>query len=807
MTLPSALAPLEAYPRWVAARTRPDPNRPGKTIKEPLDWRTGHLCNPLDPANQTTYANVKASGYLVGFVFTAADRFFLHDIDGAWDGTAWSATAQEICNLFPEAAVEVSQSGTGLHIIGRYTGPAPTHSKKNVALGLELYTDKRFMLLGRPEGARGSAAADCTIALAGLVNRYFTPTPTAAEVQGWTDGPQEGGGLTDDDDELIVIMRGMCSTAAMFGSKASFNDLYTANADALAIAFPDNSSQQRPYDESSADLALANHLAFGTAKDCERIERLMWRSELRRDKWDRPDYLKRTILKACQEVNGVARPFGTGGAEAAAPDDVEPVDLWRRYDPPELPKGLLPLVIERFAFATGHIMGADPAGLAMAALAVCASAISDDIVVRVKRHDTWTEAARLWVGLVGQPSTKKSPIMNAAGGPLRRLDHEKAKLYERLLAEHQAIDAKERKVLPRPKQERFILSDTTVEAAQEVLKDSPNGVLLFHDELSGWFGSMEKYGSGKGAQADRAFWLQAFNGGPYSVNRVGRGAVYIQNLSASLLGAIQPEPIRRIAAEAVDDGLLQRLIPVILTPAHIGSDEASGAERVEYERLVVSLSALRPGPSGIGQKCPAQVQFDDAALVVRERLEREHHELIRALEVISPKLASHFGKYDGIFARLCLLWHCIEHTGHPHLPTEIGVGVAARVAAFMEHFVRASAIAFYSGILGFSDEFETLMGIASLIVADKLSEVDARTVQKSTQSMRSFSADEVRKLLERLESLGWLSSLDTRPRGTAPRWTVNPAVHSLYEERGRLEKARRSAARDAIQLALGSRRR
>ena len=53
---------------------------------------------------------------------------------------------------------------------------------------------------------------------------------------------------------------------------------------------------------------------------------------------------------------------------------------------------------------------------------------------------------------------------------------------------------------------------------------------------------------------DRGFWLQAFNGGPYIVDRISRKSGLIPNLSVSLLGGIQPEPLRRIADEAVDDG-------------------------------------------------------------------------------------------------------------------------------------------------------------------------------------------------------------------------------------------------------------
>jgi hypothetical protein len=42
---------------------------------------------------------------------------------------------------------------------------------------------------------------------------------------------------------------------------------------------------------------------------------------------------------------------------------VEPVDLWGKFDPPTLPRGLLPKVIEDFAFDQGRTMGADEAGL------------------------------------------------------------------------------------------------------------------------------------------------------------------------------------------------------------------------------------------------------------------------------------------------------------------------------------------------------------------------------------------------------------------------------------------------------------
>src|SRR5690606_657159 len=146
----------------------------------------------------------------------------------------------------------------------------------------------------------------------------------------------------------------------------------------------------------------------------------------------------------------------------------------------------------------------DPAGLAMAALAVSAAAITDDIKVQVKRHDpTWRERAGAWVALVGSPSMKKTPIISAAVRPLRKIDANLMRTYSEALAKYEAIPPKDRKAAQRPKQERRIIADATIEAAQEVLRDTPRGVLSVQDELSGWFGTMDKYAPGKGAMADR----------------------------------------------------------------------------------------------------------------------------------------------------------------------------------------------------------------------------------------------------------------------------------------------------------------
>jgi primase-polymerase (primpol)-like protein len=172
----------------------------------------------------------------------------------------------------------------------------PLHGCKNLALGIELYTERRFIALGRAESAMGDAATDCTLALQCAIVLYFLPESAQAPAQEWTNVPCPKWCGPSDDDLLIERAIRSRSAIAAFGNKASFADLWNANGPVLARAYPDSGG--REYDASSADAALAQHLAFWTGKDCERIRRMMERSALVRDKWRREDYLPRTILGA-----------------------------------------------------------------------------------------------------------------------------------------------------------------------------------------------------------------------------------------------------------------------------------------------------------------------------------------------------------------------------------------------------------------------------------------------------------------------------------------------------------------------------
>ena len=278
-------------------------------------------------------------------------------------------------------------------------------------------------------------------------------------------------------------------------------------------------------------------------------------------------------------------------------------------------------------------------------------------------------------------------------------------------------------------------------------------------------------------------------------------------MSVSLLGGIQPEVIRRLASESYDDGLLQRMLLIVLPPAEIGNDnEGSGAG---YAGLVERLTKLKPPLSGSWNDAHDGVlRFDNQAQGIRREMEIAHHGLER-IESVSPKLAAHFGKYNGLFGRLCVIFHCIEHAfdwkkdplrdeHSSYIPEFVTGETAGRVARFMREFVLPHAIAFYSGVLGLSNDHDRLTAVAGYILAHKVERLSNRDIQRGCRSMRKLERRDTEAVFEQLEALGWLTRTPG-PRLTVPsHWDVNPRVHQKFTERAKAEAERRKRERAMI---------
>jgi Protein of unknown function (DUF3987)/Primase C terminal 2 (PriCT-2) len=479
---------------------------------------------------------------------------------------------------------------------------------------------------------------------------------------------------------------------------------------------------------------------------------------------------------------------------------IEPYNFWPDAGLLAMPEGLLPQRIETYARSASIVVGADEGGFAMAALTIVAGSIDDAIKLQVLPYSKWLERARLWTALVGDPSTKKTPIISTTCEALEKEDAHLWRVYQAQREFWNVLPKADKARTPPPVRQRYIVGDATVEALQEAFKHTERGLLGLHDELGGWFAQMDRYSANNQGSADRSFMLKAYNGGRCPIDRIGRGESLLENVSLTVLGGIQPEVLNKFAG-GVDDGLIQRLTPIMLRPGWPPqTDQTASAALSDFNALIPQILALRPPQGGC-------LRFDDGAQAIRDTLAQEHDTMSLAFAGVNKKLSTALAKQDAVFARLCIVWHCVEHAdnkqGLPELVTE---DTARRVAAFMDNFTRPHLFDFYETVLKLPEEYERLASIAGYILTKKLKVLANWRMQAAVRSLRKLTSKDITPVLETMEALGWLGR--TRSRfGAPPTWAVNPAVHDgRFAEQGEKETKRREEVSELIKKAASKRR-
>ena len=228
-----------------------------------------------------------------------------------------------------------------------------------------------------------------------------------------------------------------------------------------------------------------------------------------------------------------------------------------------------------------------------------------------------------------------------------------------------------------------------------------------------------------------------------------------------------------------------------------------GQAVADYATSSSNLRELKPPKTGHPASRRRPLTFDDGALKIREELEKKHLDLMK-LEGLNRKLTSHFGKYNGIFARLCVVWHCVEHADDDELPPVVTEDTARRVASFLHGFLLPHALAFYTGVLGLANDHDRLANVADYILAHKLERITNRDVQRGDRSMRNLTRRETEAIFEQLDALGWVTRTPGPRPSDPPHWVVNPVVHQKFAERGKAEAERRERERAIIGEMLRS---
>ena len=337
----------------------------------------------------------------------------------------------------------------------------------------------------------------------------------------------------------------------------------------------------------------------------------------------------------------------------------------------------LPEPVRSFVVSGAKSMICDPSYIALPLLVALASAIGNTRRLELKRG--WSVPPILWGAVVGESGTTKSPALKlvmrpflARQGKALKQHDEAMKQYDSDLARcdketnewtrknNSTDDPPEKPEKPEP--ERFIVIDTTVEALAPLLQANTRGLLLFREELRGWFGSFDKYGKGGKGGADAANWLSMHSAECIMVDRkTGTpSTIHIPRAAMCVIGGIQPGILKRaLDAEQRDSGLAARLL--VTNPPRKAKrwTEADIDPKLDAElaRLLDRLYELIPTHEDEGELVPRTVRLGLTAKSIWITYYNAHN-----LEQtdLAGDLAAAWSKLEEYAARLALVIHFIR---------------------------------------------------------------------------------------------------------------------------------------------------
>jgi hypothetical protein len=321
-------------------------------------------------------------------------------------------------------------------------------------------------------------------------------------------------------------------------------------------------------------------------------------------------------------------------------------------------------------------MQCPPDFVAVPILTALGSLIGRKVGIRPQQRTDWTEVPNIWGCCIGRPGMMKSPAMQDALRPLKKLEAEAHKDFEQRAADYEhemevfklqrtmelkaaretgRPEALSRKAEPTaPKSKRYITNDSSYEKLGEILADNPNGVLVVRDELISLLQHLDQ----EEKSVARGFYLTAWSGtDDYKFERIGRGTVRLEALCLGALGLTTPGTIaeyvrRATSGGAGDDGMIQRF-GLMIWPDDAGEwrnvDRGLDVDaRSAAHDVFTRLSGLSPASTGHVDEHGGinYLRFDAAAARVfldwRTKLERWVHnpEHPPARAPTSPSIAS-----------------------------------------------------------------------------------------------------------------------------------------------------------------------
>ncbi len=439
--------------------------------------------------------------------------------------------------------------------------------------------------------------------------------------------------------------------------------------------------------------------------------------------------------------------------------------------------------------------------VALGVLSVSASLIGAKRRVKPFASADWVEPCILWAAAVGDPSFNKSPAIDAATRPLRPMEADHAEGHSDALRKWEAVAERakvERKAWEKdveqarkensttpplpisavapdaPERRRLLVQDSTPEALAVILAGNPMGTFHLRDELAGWWASFERYAPG-----GREFWLEAYGGRVYTVDRKGaQSALRIPFNGVSVFGGVQPEKLADALLAQADDGLVPRFL-------------WAWPERVEWVRPTKPVDAdrlelvyrcleeeIRPDYDARGALVPIDIALEPEAADLFEEWLRDH---MRSFGEAASLFKSFCGKLQGTVLRLSLISELLHwaDSGSCAEPTAISTASIAAAVTFVEEYAKPTALRVF-GDAALPPVERNAAALARHIVKNSARRINQRDIQRNSGIPALKTLDTLKEAIEHLVESDWLRPAGTRSGDTPGRtkgdYLVNPAV-------------------------------
>lgn len=491
------------------------------------------------------------------------------------------------------------------------------------------------------------------------------------------------------------------------------------------------------------------------------------------------------------------------GATSARPADPRPKEwpvprpLTARTLPPvpAFDFALLPEDLRWYVEDTAERMQVAPDIIAVAAIAAVAIIAANARTILPKRCDTsWRVYPVLWGVAIAPAGSMKSPALASIGNLLTKLEIRERERYEEVLATRrsenaaaemfakvredeikkrvkaaaagkgEALDVQSVAALLRVEEEsqlepirlrRLVATDTTTEKLAMLVENGKRRcrpMIVWCDELAGLLNSFER----DGRESDRTFYLEGWSVTNHTVDRVGRGSLYLRDLAISVFGAMTPGPFERYVHEAAGgagaDGFLQRM-QLMVYPDQPKEWRAVDRERnrVAEERALALMERLfaldedddHGRPPALHFAPDAQDRFDRWIAALERRLRDQGNGLSEARR-------THLAKYRSLMPALALVCHLASGPGTECTPVSLAATErAVALCAYLDaHAERVYSMARDAGWIDAE--------IVRKIEAGKIKPgvIAVRDIQRMLP--RFVKSAEVEAACEVLEEHGWL---------------------------------------------------